>query len=123
MDVFNKKRGGVQSFRLHIINTVSDGDKGTSAFASAFFNNPNRNLADFSGQRARMRQDRDKVNTGVCAKLLALGSSTDASIESSEGNGLLVVAHIVEVADGLVQPHAVDGLRSFAGVLEVHPEI
>lgn len=103
--------------------TLRQMGQGTSAFASAFFNNPNRNLADFSGQRARMRKNRDKLNTSICSKLLALRSSTHTSLESSEGNGLLVLTHIVEVANGLVQAHSVDGLRSFAGVLEMDAKI
>ena len=87
--------------------------QGTSAFASAFFNNPNRNLADFSGQRAKMRKI-ERVNTRICAKFFALCSSADA---------LLVFTHVVEVADGLVQPHSVDGLRCFASVFEMDAEI
>jgi len=62
-------------------------------------------------------------NTEISAKLLALGSSSNAAVESSEGNGLFVFTDIVEVGNRLLQVHAVDCLGCLTGVFEVDTEI
>jgi len=47
-----------------------------------------------------------------------LTGSTHAAIVSAERNGLLLLTNVLEVLDGALKLHAVDGLCGFVGVLE-----
>ena len=47
-----------------------------------------------------------------------LGVSTDASSEPAEGDDLLLGDDVLQVGDGAVQVHLLDGLGCLAGVLQ-----
>jgi hypothetical protein len=54
---------------------------------------------------------------------LSLGSTTNTTVESSEGDGTLVVLDVVQVGNSLVEGHAIDGGSSLTSVLEVNTEV
>lgn len=56
-------------------------------------------------------------------KLLTLGSTTNATVETTEGNGTLLLGDSVEVLKSLVDLKATDGGSSLTGVLERNTEV
>lgn len=57
------------------------------------------------------------------APCLALGLTTDASIEATEWDDFLLNNDVLEETLSTAQGHSLDGLSGLTGVLEVHPEI
>ena len=122
LNMFYNKWGNIQSFCLQI--SPMSHFLSTSALDSAFFNNPKRNFADFSGQRATTSEFPSLGGpTKIRAEFFPLSSSADTSIESSKGNGLFMFTDIVEVTNCLFKTHAIDCLGCFTSVLEVNTEI
>ena len=54
---------------------------------------------------------------------LGLGGSTNVPCESLEGNALLVLEHIFDVLDGLLEFKSFHGIGSFESVLEMSSQI
>ena len=54
---------------------------------------------------------------------LSLGVAADTTGETEERNGTLVVKHVLKVALGSAQAHAVDGSANFTALLEVHAKV
>lgn len=52
-----------------------------------------------------------------------MGGPADRAAVASHGNGLLLLADVLEEGLGALQLPAVDGLGGLAGVLERHPEV
>jgi hypothetical protein len=50
---------------------------------------------------------------------LSLSSTANATVETTERNGLLVLLDITEVGEGLGELHASDGSSDLMGVLEL----
>lgn len=57
------------------------------------------------------------------APCLALGLTTDASVETTEWDDFLLNNDVLEETLGTAKRHSLDGLSGLSGVLEVHPEI
>lgn len=55
--------------------------------------------------------------------LVGLGTATDTTVETTEGDGLLVLNDVIEVAHSLLQGHSLNSHSGFTGVLEVHTEV
>ena len=60
---------------------------------------------------------------GAGAVLLGLGGAADAAAEAAEGDDLLLLHHVLQVALGPLQRHPLDRLRRLPSVLEVHPQV
>jgi hypothetical protein len=100
------------------------GGEVTSALASAFFNSPSKNFADFSGQRAKSAKSCLRgVFTQISAEFFPLGSPSNGPVESSEGDCLLMLNYIIEVLDRFLKFQSVDCLGGLTRVLEVHAEV
>lgn len=72
------------------------------------------------------QQDLDTLNgpsTHSSSVLLGLGRSADTAVESGERNTLLVLCNIIQISDGLVDVHSLDGVGCFTCVLEVYTEV
>ena len=61
--------------------------------------------------------------TEICAEFFALSGSTYTPIEAPERDCLFVFTDVVEVADGLLERHAVDCLCGLASVFEVNSKV
>lgn len=58
----------------------------------------------------------------LCKRHTLTGPSDTTSV-SPEWNSLLLLPHVLEVADGALKTPSVDGLSGFAGVLEGYTEV
>lgn len=52
-----------------------------------------------------------------------MGGAADGATVAAHGDGLLLLADVLEEGLGALELPAVDGLGSLAGVLERHPEV
>lgn len=75
-------------------------------------------------QKSQKKLDRlDGPSTLGCLELLCLLGSANTTVESSEGNALLLLNYIAEVGVCLLQLHAVDSSGSLPRVLEVDSQV
>lgn len=56
-------------------------------------------------------------------EFLRLLGAADTTVETAEGDALLLVDNVAEVSVSLLELHAVDGGSGLAGVLEVNTEV
>lgn len=75
-------------------------------------------------KKAKQELDRlDGPATLGGLEVVDLGSAAYTTVEAAEGNGLLVLDHIVQVSVSLLELHAADGSSSLTRVLEVNTKI
>jgi len=63
------------------------------------------------------------VGLDVVDEPIYLGTSTDTSVVTTEGNALFLLNHVLEESNGSSQRHTFDRVGGFPGVLEMNTEV